>query len=484
MRNLLRVAVAGLALLALAVARPAAATQVNAQTGTTYTVAVTDCNVFGNTLVTFNNAAGVAVTLPQAGAANSILSGCVIDMMNIGLGAVTITPTTSLINNAASLVIQSGGSLRIDNDASPTANGNYWASPGAGGSSGGGTYNNFRNLVGNGGMAVQQRGTAERTGGTTTLPSTAYSADRWGCQANVTSGQAFCAALATGPTGFSGSQSVYRKSAALTQPVCMLHEIPTVDSATVAGQNVVLSFYAKALAGMIADNGGVMNAYIFTGTGTDQGYQTMTASPAITPAWAGITSALTKAFTLTTSYQRFSFTGALPSSETELGVALCFTPTASGAGVTDGFNFSGVQLEVGTIPTPFEFRPYYTELSQAQTYYWQVAEGAAATVRGHCTMTTSGTAADCFVPFPVAMRAAPAITAANGFALPTTTGVTALNNCTGFAAATATLASVLPSLTGAEMACTNASGTTAALGISLPLFDNGGAGAMRFSADF
>ena len=45
-----------------------------------------------------------------------------------------------------------------------------------------------RNLIDNGQMQVQQRGTGTRTCGTTTIPSTAYSADRWGCNVNVTSG--------------------------------------------------------------------------------------------------------------------------------------------------------------------------------------------------------------------------------------------------------------------------------------------------------
>ena len=45
-----------------------------------------------------------------------------------------------------------------------------------------------RNLIDNGQMQVQQRGTGTRTCGTTTVPSSAYSADRWGCNVNVTSG--------------------------------------------------------------------------------------------------------------------------------------------------------------------------------------------------------------------------------------------------------------------------------------------------------
>src|ERR1700722_3544955 len=41
-------------------------------------------------------------------------------------------------------------------------------------------YTTPRNVLDNGGMQVQQGGTGTRTAGTTTIPSSAYSADRWG----------------------------------------------------------------------------------------------------------------------------------------------------------------------------------------------------------------------------------------------------------------------------------------------------------------
>lgn len=462
--------------LTLALPLPEAKAQmINAQTGTTYTVLNTDCDPGGRRVVTFNNAAGVAVTLPQAGLNGQFVAGCTLKVLNVGLGAVTITPATSTINGAATLAVNSGGSAEINNDST-----NYWSSGGGGGSQGGASYNNFRNVIVNGSMAVQQRGTGERTGSTTTLPSSAYSADRWGCQANVTSGAAFCATLATGPTGFSGSQSIYRKTGALLQPVCMLHEVLATDSTTLAGQPVTLSFYAKALGGMIADNGGVINAYILTGTGADQGFQTMTASPAITPAWTNVSAALTKSFTLTTAYQRFSYTATLPGTETELGVAICFTPTASGSGTTDGFNFSGVQLEQNTIATPFEFRPYQTELQLAQYYYYQLNEGTAAQAIAECN-NISVTLAACTIPLPVSMRVIPTVTTATGFAVNTTTAYSAINNCSAFVL-NATSTTPKASTTAVPVTCTAT--TVPAAGTANTLWSNGGSGAMNASADF
>ena len=66
---------------------------VNAQTGTTYTIAATDRASY----LSFSNAAAIAVTLPQAGSAgfgsNFVFVAC-----DIGAGTATITPTTSTIS--------------------------------------------------------------------------------------------------------------------------------------------------------------------------------------------------------------------------------------------------------------------------------------------------------------------------------------------------------------------------------------------------
>lgn len=462
---------------------PAEAQMVNAQTGTTYTFVNSDCDPGVRRLVTFTNTAAIAATLPQAGGSGLFLGGCVIHVQNLGLGTLTITPTTSTIAGQPSLAILGGTSADIYNDSSAAAVGNYWASVGAG-QAGGISPLNFRNVVGNGAMAIQQRGTAERTGGTTTIPSTAYSADRWGCNANVTSGAAFCAASVTSPpTGFTGFQTVYRKTGALTQPVCMMQEIPSVDATPLAGQIVTLSVYAKALAGLIADNGGVINAYIFTGTTADQGLQSFTASPAITPAWAGITSGRTAAFTLTTSFQRFSFTtaSAIPTNAVELGVAFCFTPTASGAGTTDGFAFTGAQLEQGAFATPFEFRPLSVETGMSQFFYQQIKEGAASTVRGLCNTTTANSVESCFIPFPT-MRVAPTAVLTAGFAGTTTTAGTTATACSALALS-ALISGNATNPNGIYAQCTLTS-STIAVGLAMPLIDNGGGGLITLSADF
>lgn len=109
---------------------PAASAQVaqqfvNAQTGTTYTMLNSDCSK----LVTFSNASAVAVTLGQSSTTNRFLQGCFIDIENKGAGIVTVTPTTSTINGAATLVLNKNQGARIVSDGT-----NYQIQAGAGSS--------------------------------------------------------------------------------------------------------------------------------------------------------------------------------------------------------------------------------------------------------------------------------------------------------------------------------------------------------------
>lgn len=81
---------------------------VNAQTGTTYTYLTTDFR----RLVTHTNGSAIAGTLPQAGAA--FPANWFMFVQNRGAGALTITPTTSTIDGAATLVLnQNEGALIV-----------------------------------------------------------------------------------------------------------------------------------------------------------------------------------------------------------------------------------------------------------------------------------------------------------------------------------------------------------------------------------
>lgn len=113
---------------------PSSATEhtVNAQTGTTYTMLDGD----RGKLVTHSNAAATAYTLPSAAGAG-FDSGWYVDVENRGAGTVTITPTTSTVDGAASLALTTNQGVRLFSDGT-----NYFTQRGIGGGGGGsGTIN-------------------------------------------------------------------------------------------------------------------------------------------------------------------------------------------------------------------------------------------------------------------------------------------------------------------------------------------------------
>ena len=67
---------------------------------------------------------------------------------------------------------------------------------------------------------------------------------------------------------------------------------------------------------------------------------------------------------------------------------------------------TGVQLEEGSVPTPFEYRQYGTELALCQRYYFRFVPGASSSfVTGG--YNSSSTAFQGFLSFPVSMRTSP-----------------------------------------------------------------------------
>lgn len=338
-----------------------------------------------------------------------------------------------------------------------------------------------RNFLDNGALNITNtNGTSTVTcAAAAAIAVTGMSADRWGCQANVTSGAGRTAIVTSSPTppvGFTNAMKVFRTSGALTQPVCVMQEVTTPQSVQLAGNVVTFSFYAAALAGLAADNANQIQAVIFTGTGTDQGLTTApTASPAITPAWTGIATALNQVQTITTTFTRYAFQATIPATATEIGAAICFTPTATGAGATDGFAFTGAQLERAPGATSFEFRSKTMELAQAQAFFYTIAEGAATTVRAMC-MASSTTLAICGLQFPVPMYAVPAMTYAAGFATATTTAGSTLGACTTLRTSTLVTGNAA-SVTGVMLDCVAT--TVPAAGSSDYLADNAGTGVIK-----
>jgi len=104
----------------------------------------------------------------------------------------------------------------------------------------------------------------------------------------------------------------------------------------------------------------------------------------------------------------FSFTIALGATDAEKGLAIQVFDTATSTVVSKIFAISELQLETGTVATPFEMRPAGLELALCQRYY-----EVAATVGNYASVVCSCyNAADayCQIQFKVQKRASAAVT--------------------------------------------------------------------------
>jgi len=83
------------------------------------------------------------------------------------------------------------------------------------------------------------------------------------------------------------------------------------------------------------------------------------------------------------------------------------------AATNNYFQITGVQLEAGSVATPFEFEDYGTTLAKCQRYYWRLVEGSGAE-RISVAAAHSSSDARAVITFPTTMRTSPTLEIATG----------------------------------------------------------------------
>jgi hypothetical protein len=172
----------------------------------------------------------------------------------------------------------------------------------------------------------------------------------------------------------------------------------TINSIAYAGKTVTFSFYARKGANYSTASSNLY-AELHTGTGTDQDWLS---------GYTGDTSAISQAAVLTTTWQRFSYTATLSASMTEMAVVFASVPVGT-AGAADYFEVTGVQIEVGSVATPFKTYAgtIQGELAACQRYYVRTNANAAYAFMTPSSGASSTSAVYFSLPLPVEMRVYP-----------------------------------------------------------------------------
>lgn len=265
-----------------------------------------------------------------------------------------------------------------------------------------------KNKIINGDFGIWQRGTSF----TSLSNAIAYTADRWFQFVGATVTQSEVARSTDVPTGFTYSLKYGRPNGETDHNLQYLAQIlESAASLPLAGKSITLSFYAKKGANYSAASDALI-VKLSSGTGTDQSAATFSGGPAT--GFTGNTLVIDSSATLTTSWQRFTFTGSVASTATQIGLAIGFDPVGT-AGADDNFYITGVQLEVGTVATPFQTASgtLQGELALCQRYYYLVVTNDSRGLIGG-GQYNGATVVDALVPFPTTMRTEPTLVSTSG----------------------------------------------------------------------
>jgi hypothetical protein len=250
----------------------------------------------------------------------------------------------------------------------------------------GGLYG-FKNRIINGAMMVSQRGTAFGT-----PANLAYTVDRW--LVNWAGAAPSSVNQVAGPTGYKNALRL--SGGGSNTGLNTQQRIESLNCTDLSGATVTIQ------------------ANIAVSSAQTIGWALQYANSADN--FSAVTSIATGTWSATTTATVFTATitnlpvGALN------GLALLISPN-NGAGLTSGtVDITGVQLEKGSTATSFDYRPYGTELSLCQRYYFKFIPASVSSNTLGIGFVDSSTSAYCTNYFPVPMRVAPTSLSISGTA--------------------------------------------------------------------
>lgn len=259
-----------------------------------------------------------------------------------------------------------------------------------------------RNAILNGSQNVWQRGTSG-TANSFVSGTAGCNADRW--QNYLGGGAITVSRQATGDTtnlpDIQYCARVQRNSGSTTVGALYHSQtIETVNAIPYAGKQVTVSYYARKGANFSAASN-ILSAGLLSGTGTDQN---------VLSGFTGSATVASANATLTTTWQRFTFTGTVATNATELGLNFYYT-TVGTAGAADYFEITGVMLEIGNQASPYcpATPTYATELAACQRYFLAFNTAAVSAFEMPLGMQATTTTSNHQIQLPVTMRTTPSV---------------------------------------------------------------------------
>jgi hypothetical protein len=246
----------------------------------------------------------------------------------------------------------------------------------------------LRNFVINGGMDVWQRGTS----GFTTHDT--YTADRWWF-VNDSVGASSVSRVDISSLGIGTQYALRAERTSGTNRWVVGTQLETIDLKRMLGKTITFSCKLRkgsALTSNILVTAGTSSTEARYGTLVD-GY---------------LNSTVTNASMNTSTFTTFTYTFAVPSNSAALGYKIELSATQAGA-TNAYFDVTDVQVEIGTLATPFEHRHYGFELSLCQRYC-QVLQNSGNLANGAWGSLYATTAGRVWYKLFTQMRSTPTLT--------------------------------------------------------------------------
>lgn len=336
-------------------------------------------------------------------------------------GALTVTPfIETLLNDSTK------ADARTTLGAAASGANTDITSLGAVASINGGALAGFRNRIINGDMRVDQRNAGVVT---VNLNASFFSADRWLGYGQAADGVFTLQVASDAPAGFSNSLKATVTTTDASIGASQVYKVETriegynvidLGMGTASPKTITVSFWVKSSVT------GTFSCAI--GNNADLSYPaTYTVISANTWEYKSVVINLPP----TGTWNKTNSAGLLVTFP--MGVGSTYVGTANTWGnyiisatgsvnlistLNATFQVTGVQLEVGSVATTFEQRPYGLELALCQRYYYKsynmsAAPGSASNSGALYTVSGSGSGFYCYTSFPVSMRTTPTITTYN-----------------------------------------------------------------------